>query len=326
MFRSRRRFGVTLLELLTVIGIIGVLCMLILPAVSAVRAASQRSVCAARLSQIGVALQNYESTHGWYPSRGARGEGLNASPQARLLSFLERSDVFDRLNWDLLPPSQSSPQNATAAGGRIAAFLCPADSHDDAGANIFACVGRGPYWLSSANGIVLRGNDGDAFFAVAANRKSKALVRGSSHVAAFSERVQGDGESPWMDVRRDILVNGNVNLLGFNLKPPTPYLEACRQAQSDAGEWAQHFSDAGGSWMRPEAGFSAYTHAMTPNSRIMDCGAIEVPVPYGAVTARSFHSGGVNVLFADGRVEFVGDSIDAKLWSRMSVISEAGGL
>jgi prepilin-type processing-associated H-X9-DG protein len=37
--------------------------------------------------------------------------------------------------------------------------------------------------------------------------------------------------------------------------------------------------------------------------------------------ARSFHSGGVNALFADGRVVFVKDSINVQTWRALSTIS-----
>ena len=35
---------------------------------------------------------------------------------------------------------------------------------------------------------------------------------------------------------------------------------------------------------------------------------------YSAVTARSYHSGGVNAVFMDGSVEFVTDSVDVMVW------------
>jgi prepilin-type processing-associated H-X9-DG protein len=35
------------------------------------------------------------------------------------------------------------------------------------------------------------------------------------------------------------------------------------------------------------------------------------------VTSRSFHSGGVNVLYGDGSVIFVSDSIDGATWRAM---------
>jgi prepilin-type processing-associated H-X9-DG protein len=42
---------------------------------------------------------------------------------------------------------------------------------------------------------------------------------------------------------------------------------------------------------------------------------------YAAVTARSYHPGGVNVLFGDGSVRFVGNSVDNALWQAHSTMS-----
>jgi prepilin-type processing-associated H-X9-DG protein len=43
----------------------------------------------------------------------------------------------------------------------------------------------------------------------------------------------------------------------------------------------------------------------------------------GAITARSFHPGGVNVLFADGSVRFIKDSIGLITWQSLGTM--AGG-
>ncbi len=55
----------------------------------------------------------------------------------------------------------------------------------------------------------------------------------------------------------------------------------------------------------------------TPNSRFADCGQAggdTTPSVNGAHAARSRHSGGVNVLFADGSVKFIKNTIAEKTW------------
>jgi prepilin-type N-terminal cleavage/methylation domain-containing protein/prepilin-type processing-associated H-X9-DG protein len=66
--QRRRTVAFTLVELLVVIAIIGVLVGLLLPAVQAAREAARRSEC--QLKQMGLAVQNFISAQGTFPTGG----------------------------------------------------------------------------------------------------------------------------------------------------------------------------------------------------------------------------------------------------------------
>lgn len=128
----KKRNGFTLVELLVVIAIIGVLIALLLPAVQQAREAARRMQCTNGQKQIVLALHNYESTFGVYPSGRlgcdgacAPANGPGTSGFVLLLPFLEQGNLYDQ--FAPYGPGSAFPGNLseTILNTRPEMYVCP---------------------------------------------------------------------------------------------------------------------------------------------------------------------------------------------------------
>src|SRR3954452_16679883 len=107
----QRRRGFTLIEVLVVIAIVAALIALLLPAVQAAREAARRMQCVNNLKQLGLALQNYESSNNTFPIGSVFGVGvgpcrtLNVGVNCQktpwfvlMLPFIEQGPLYNSFN------------------------------------------------------------------------------------------------------------------------------------------------------------------------------------------------------------------------------------
>jgi prepilin-type N-terminal cleavage/methylation domain-containing protein/prepilin-type processing-associated H-X9-DG protein len=314
--RPGYRRGFTLIELLVVIAIIGTLIGLLVPAVQKARAAANRAKCQNNLKQIALALHNYHDEHELFPM----GAQTWPPPQIyfvpakmwieSLLPYLELGDLDSQIDYSAGYASPAFVTNNTPAFQHpIKPLLCPADTAGPIAlpgtpfdgwtrSNYVGCFSADGFWVEpgapqdvdtcnsdpAQNPSVLSGKR--AIFNINVPRAFRDVIDGTSNTAAFSEVIAGPDAS--LDAR---------------------------------GLWWGYMG-------------IEYTHWRTPNSPLPDCLVAPYCDPSKApcnptapcisgmvVPARSYHTGGVNVAFADGSVHFVADAIDLTTWQALGSIN-----
>jgi len=136
MVRRNRVAAFTLVELLVVIAIIGILVALLLPAVQAAREAARRMSCQNNLKQIGISLHNYHDTYKALPAgmRFDNASQAHISPDFRpnwiiaMLPFFEQQPLYNSFDQNFYI---SHARNRVPRGTSIPTLLCPTDTGRD---------------------------------------------------------------------------------------------------------------------------------------------------------------------------------------------------
>jgi len=340
----KSRKGFTLIELLVVISIIGVLVSLLLPAVQSAREAARRSQCVNNLKQIGLAYHNYaDANGGMFPPHlvdDPWNGNLNQtqSLQARLLPYMEQTVIYNAINWNIPSrwgPGVSNPPDVdsgtgglwgviqmTALTNEIKSFLCPSDpwpgqleamgwssNRKRVGVNNYPNnIGlnrRLNNWRMNGPSYIATTWDGALKPTVSIN----SFIDGTSNTAIMSEWVKGDSAAT-MDGLMTVYKAG-FNSDAFSGQQYADWLQATAcQNKGLTRDWFWK-----GEWWI-EGDRNNYSHTQTPNRRA--CNYNDVGVDgRGTITmigASSLHPGGVNVVFGDGSVKFIKNTVNYQAW------------
>lgn len=323
---ARPRSGLTIPEVLVVIAIVSMLIALLLPAVQASRERSRTLSCRSNLHQIGVAATSHAATQRTFPYTSTTWAELVGgvpriyppiSPHRHLLAHLDsvaylKIDFADPAPpWPNQVPSTPSLKNRPFFQQRVAVFQCPSDSIPAGGNSYRANLGISIHFLKpSPSSTTIEPISQTGAFVNGQAIMPDHFFDGTSNTVLFSEKVVGDGTisgySPFQDRYCSVVTFFTADNA----------LAACRDyATSNPG---LHDSYAGFTWFFGGWNHTWYNHVDTPNSRIPDCsiggGSFPIGGGSGLYTARSYHSGGVNCLMADGAVRFVANGIGQKIW------------
>ena len=89
-----------------------------------------------------------------------------------------------------------------------------------------------------------------------------------------------------------------------------------RHGPGDLHATGQYTGQRGDRWINGGYLSTAYNHFTTPNSATPDC--LNTSNNYGLKTARSRHTGGVNVLFCDGSLHFISNNVTLTTWQALA--------
>ncbi len=303
-----KRCAFTLIELLVATAIIAILIGLLLPAVQKVREAAARMKCQNNLKQLGLAMHNHENTLGVFP-QGRNGYPRVVSAPARLLAYVEQENLQKLIDPD--GTLAVGGQNDAAGKNRVGLLVCPSDQQNGQvpgsayfGTNYVACNGTGVTFDAGGNITgYLKIADGNGVFAQIPTRIAD-ITDGLSNTVAFSESLLGNASpvsGPPTDPQTMRLVV--LEVAGGNDTTPA-------DCDGGNGTWNPR---RGEQWINGHYGNTLYNHYYPPNpAGKWDCG--NASHNKGLAAARSNHSGGVNVLLADGSVRFVSNSVATTTW------------
>lgn len=316
-----RRTAFTLIELLVVIAIIAVLIALLLPAVQQAREAARRTQCKSNLKQFELALHNYLDAYTVFPPACVLPLNQisdNYSTHARILPYVDLATLQSLIDFSTTYKNQPLVTQA-----RISMFLCPSDINDRANVSGSLTYYPSNYAVSFGTWFSWNpntGETGDGAFGVNSRLSTAHFTDGLSNTIGVAE------VKTYQALLHD---GGNPNV------PNAPVPTTPADAISLGGTYDANLAHA--QWINGMLVQTGMTTAFPPNTKgpYLNSGTtVDVDymstrlgnsatnLSYGAVTARSFHTGIAHILLMDGSVRAASSSIDLQLWRSLGTRSK----
>ncbi len=293
------RRGVSLVELLVSVAIIGLLLGLVLPAVQAARESARRTHCSSNLRQIGLALHSFEITHRVFPASGWTTVGPNNPAgkyvgwRAMILPYMEQSSI--QATYDFQQHWWHEPNLQIGQSG-LAIFLCPSVGGRVAVLDIIAKPPRPSMRLPAP----LAPADYEALMGVQPSSINPHLPQPVYNATNRFAVLHRNSQTRMADI-----VDGVTHTIMVVEAAGRPAVFRAGRLRLDLA------NDQGIGWIDSEGAFSLDGSSAD--------GSMEGGGPIAGSTfpmnrrndnePYSMHSGGIYVLFADGRVQFVSETL-----------------
>lgn len=312
------RSGFTLIELLVVIAIIAVLIALLLPAVQQAREAARRSQCKNNMKQLGLAMHNYHETFNAFPIGELSFNKGNW--RLRLLPYMDQVPLYNQLNFQGTF-TVSGGSNPVLAGVIVPGLNCPS--------GIFGPINSSSpnnaqnYQIHDYTGIM-------GAYPDPAGRTSVCYLNTN-----WGAQGCDNGLLPVNEVTRiRDCIDGSSNTMMVGEQSAD--VAGKDQRANYWGGWAGSYwngSPADKIMVQTSTywiGSGCTTLRYPPNtdqgkSTATTCvsGAGCLPYQYN-VPLSSFHTGGINIMLADGSVRFISNNINMLTYAQLGTKDDGG--
>jgi prepilin-type N-terminal cleavage/methylation domain-containing protein/prepilin-type processing-associated H-X9-DG protein len=318
--KRQQRAGFTLIELLVVIAIIAILIALLVPAVQKVREAAARTQCVNNLKQLGLGLQSFAGNFGSaFPPSHTTSASLPPFSTNKhhwvpyIFPYIDQTPLYSQ--YDFTHDYDKGPTNPTIITTNILVLTCPSAPGPELRGGVL--TEPGGVTLAAPMGLLDYGSINEVFpdfYLLNPGLVEPANISGAMQKAVATPLVWiTDGTS-------------NTILLAEDAGQPVNYIFGTAQPITVSGTT---YTGTTGDWGWADSGFPYSINGADPTTGAIIAQTATTGNPACFINCNNngevyaFHSGGANVVMADGSVHFLSRSISPAVFA--ALCTSAGG-